>query len=339
MRTAADTRVGKLDLDAVLLQVLAILNPHTKGRLPTLVDRYLSRRPTEPDAVTRFGACVLDVIRYRGVGCWDVQRAIASIEDNYSNSRLTQEAIADRLDLAPTELSVLFARHTGETFTTYLRQVRLNRAAFLLASETVSIKEVWTQVGYNDASNFTHQFKERFGVSPRDYRASVIHTPESMPAHVMMAAGSRSPFHPVLIVEDNDETRTTLTRNLQQRGFSITAAATGQSAFHEATRATPAAIVIDQHLPDTEGIDWLRAYRQSRTDATAPAVLFTADLEVDEDGAELQRLDATFVSKLCDLEDVELLVESLVTMQRTSDATAREPRRSRGALFGLRKSG
>ena len=109
---------------------------------------------------------------------------------------------------------MLFARHTGDTFTTYLREVRLNRAASLLASETLSIKEVWTQVGYNDASNFTHQFKERFGVSPRDYRASLIHPPEAMPAHVMMAVGSRSPSHPVLIVEDNDETRTALTRNL-----------------------------------------------------------------------------------------------------------------------------
>jgi AraC-like DNA-binding protein/CheY-like chemotaxis protein len=324
MRTAAGIRLRRPDLDAVLLQTLAALNPHTKGRLPTLVERYLRLRQNEPDPVQRFGACVLDVIRYRGVGSAQVQRAIAIIEEEYDNPRLAQESVADRLNLSPVEFSILFARHTGATFTAFLRDVRLDRAAQLLAVGGLSIKEIWAQVGFNEASNFTHQFKNRFGVSPREYRSSVICSAEAARKETSTTIGGHeSSSHPLLIVEDNDETREQLTRHFQHKGYSVTATVTGEEAFRAATRVTPAAIVIDQHLPDTEGIEWLRAYRQFRPGTDPAAVLFTADLDVDDESPELQRLGATFVSKLCDLEEVQMLVESVLTLHgRGSSSTA-----------------
>jgi hypothetical protein len=43
-------------------------------------------------------------------------------------------------------------------------------ACTLLKNSTTSILEIAQRCGYNNLSNFNRQFKERFGVSPRDYR-------------------------------------------------------------------------------------------------------------------------------------------------------------------------
>ena len=52
----------------------------------------------------------------------------------------------------------------------YLLRLRLNAACTLLKNSTTSILEIAQRCGYNNLSNFNRQFKERFGVSPRDYR-------------------------------------------------------------------------------------------------------------------------------------------------------------------------
>jgi AraC-like DNA-binding protein len=113
--------------------------------------------------LARFRECVEDLIAYRGIDNRDVQRAVAIVEDRYTDPRLTQAAVADEVGLLPDELSMRFRRHMSLTFTEYLREVRLDRAATLLATTERRITEIWAEVGYNDASNFDHQFKARFG--------------------------------------------------------------------------------------------------------------------------------------------------------------------------------
>lgn len=206
IRKAHGNELAMPESDAIFITVLSLLDPHTHGRLPSLVDRYLGARHTVPVALERFRQCVIDVIRYRGVGNPEVQRAIALIEESYCDPRFTQGGVAALLDLSAQELSSSFAGQTGVTFTEYLRDFRLDQGARLLLTREDSVKEVWSAVGYNDGSNFSHQFRHRFGMSPRDYRALAIRTaePATPPRPVELPQGHGQSL---LIVDDDLEAR------------------------------------------------------------------------------------------------------------------------------------
>jgi len=59
----------------------------------------------------------------------------------------------------------------------YLIRLRLNRAAHLLLSEPISVKETAARCGYATPLHFSAEFRRRFGCSPREYRKSA--RPES----------------------------------------------------------------------------------------------------------------------------------------------------------------
>ena len=164
------------DIDAVLLRCLRVMDRHAGGRLPTMVDMYLTKCPQVLHSLTAFRSCVEDLLRYRAVVDPKVQRVVAMIEAGYGNPKLRQSFIAKMVGARQQWMCAAFKTHTGFTFTEYLRNVRLNRAAALLISNSASIKEVWTSVGYNHPSNFDHDFKRRFGVAPSEYRARGIST-------------------------------------------------------------------------------------------------------------------------------------------------------------------
>ncbi len=69
-------------------------------------------------------------------------------------------------------LQKLFAG-AGQNFSSYLRQRRLERCRLDLTSPmfaSLSISEICFRWGFNGSAHFSHAFKDRYGVSPRDYR-------------------------------------------------------------------------------------------------------------------------------------------------------------------------
>lgn len=67
-------------------------------------------------------------------------------------------------------LARLFRQKYEMSFTDYLRELRMRRAAELLTNTTQPIRDIGTKVGYKDASRFAQHFKRRFEVPPRVYR-------------------------------------------------------------------------------------------------------------------------------------------------------------------------
>jgi AraC family transcriptional regulator len=63
-----------------------------------------------------------------------------------------------------------FTRIYGKTPTSYLRQLRLDRAKELLLHTSLPIAAVALRVGYSDAAHFVIAFKRDAGVTPRSYR-------------------------------------------------------------------------------------------------------------------------------------------------------------------------
>jgi AraC-like DNA-binding protein len=122
--------------------VLVILQPHTGGRLPSLVDRYLQLRSDQPDALVRFRKCVEGVILYRGIGNIHVEHAVAIVHASYGEADLRQAGVADTVGLTPGGLCAAFRAHIGLSFVEYLRGVRLDHAAALLTGSSCSVKSL-----------------------------------------------------------------------------------------------------------------------------------------------------------------------------------------------------
>ena len=88
-----------------------------------------------------------------------------------------------------------------------------------------------------------------------------------------MNAGSHSEIGPtVLIVEDDDETRAALARELTARGHRIEEAADGASAMRRWEMRRPDIVLLDLGLPD---IDGLQIVRRIRKEATTPIVILS----------------------------------------------------------------
>lgn len=67
-------------------------------------------------------------------------------------------------------LTELFRVATGLPVFTWLREERVQLACRLLADSDMDVQQIADHVGYGSASNFTTMFRERMGVTPRDYR-------------------------------------------------------------------------------------------------------------------------------------------------------------------------
>ena len=82
----------------------------------------------------------------------------------------TVAEMAALLGVSAGQLRRLFMHRLGATPRQLLCNLRLEAAARLLADPSVRIKEVQARVGIADASHFCRDFKDRFGVSPSEYR-------------------------------------------------------------------------------------------------------------------------------------------------------------------------
>jgi AraC family transcriptional regulator len=70
----------------------------------------------------------------------------------------------------PVHLARVFRRHAGVTLGAYVRTLRLERAAALLASSSEPISDIAVECGFADQSHLTRAFRRKTGMTPALYR-------------------------------------------------------------------------------------------------------------------------------------------------------------------------
>jgi len=68
------------------------------------------------------------------------------------------------------KLNMAFKICAGTTVYEYLREERMKEARTLLQKTRLAVQDIACQVGFKDSTNFSTAFKERFGLSPREFR-------------------------------------------------------------------------------------------------------------------------------------------------------------------------
>lgn len=97
-----------------------------------------------------------------------VESALDYIVENYQNATLTE--ISSRLKQPDYALSKLIKQQTGRTFKELLQSRRFYRAEELLMESDLSIDDIIYAVGYESHSYFFRRFKEKHGITPKQYR-------------------------------------------------------------------------------------------------------------------------------------------------------------------------
>ena len=98
-----------------------------------------------------------------------IKEAIAYIEGN-SQRDITIEEISDALGLNRSYFGKIFREATGKSPQRFLMNYRMIKAAELLVSTNLAVKEIGTSVGYENQLHFSRAFKAVYGVSPREWR-------------------------------------------------------------------------------------------------------------------------------------------------------------------------
>ena len=105
----------------------------------------------------------------------------------------------------------------------------------------------------------------------------------------------------VLVVEDDDESRAVLVRELRSRGYRTQEAPDGRSALERWGAARPDVVLLDLGLPD---IDGLEVIRRMRRDAKTPIVILSGRFAEREKVEALDRGADDYVTKPFGLEEL-----------------------------------
>ena len=91
------------------------------------------------------------------------------IEDNFSNSELNVNFLAEQLNISRSGLFAKIKTLADITPNEMIQVVRLKRAAQLLKENKYSVSEIGYMVGFSNPSYFSKCFQKQFGIRPVDY--------------------------------------------------------------------------------------------------------------------------------------------------------------------------
>jgi two-component system response regulator AtoC len=112
----------------------------------------------------------------------------------------------------------------------------------------------------------------------------------------------------ILIVDDDQAIRWTLSEALRSWSFTAIEAGTVKEGLAQFTAETPAVVLLDIDLPDGSGLDLLRGIKNDRPDAVV--IMITGDVIVDNTISALRGGAYDFISKPISLEELRITIRN-----------------------------
>lgn len=98
-------------------------------------------------------------------------QSLKYIEAFYNKATLVE--LSEKLKQPDYKLSKLIKKHTEMTFKELLQEKKLSKAIELIKSTDYSIIEIMEFIGYENPTYFYKIFKDKFGMTPREYKLSL----------------------------------------------------------------------------------------------------------------------------------------------------------------------
>lgn len=98
-----------------------------------------------------------------------IKRAINFIEHNYDQN-ISLEDVAKVINLSKQYVCNIFKKETGQNLSTYINQIRIEKAKQLLLNPANSNKDIYAMVGYSNQQYFTRVFKKITGMTTSEFK-------------------------------------------------------------------------------------------------------------------------------------------------------------------------
>lgn len=97
------------------------------------------------------------------------KKILLYIDENYMN-HITLEEVSRELGYSKEHFCRFFKKNFHTSFFTYLNQMRIKKAEYLLSHSQLKVIDIAMETGFEDANYFTTIFKRETGVTPTQYR-------------------------------------------------------------------------------------------------------------------------------------------------------------------------
>ena len=121
-----------------------------------------------------------------------VESIVAYIQENYDQD-LSLTALSQQVFLSVPYLSTIFREEYGKPLKQFINETRIEKAKEFLAEPGYQIAEVAEKVGYDKVHAFLRLFKEYTGMTPGQYRKTIIFTQRKTPANIVHFKRHSSP--------------------------------------------------------------------------------------------------------------------------------------------------
>lgn len=92
----------------------------------------------------------------------------------HSHQDISLDVLAQRVNLSPIYISKMFKEKLGINYIDFLTECRIEKAKKLMQDPERSLKEITFEIGYNEPNYFSKVFKKMCGVSPKEYRKTLV---------------------------------------------------------------------------------------------------------------------------------------------------------------------
>ncbi len=114
----------------------------------------------------------------RRSGALDKTRLILKIVEEHYSEKLSIKEMAEACGFSQSHFMKFFKSTIGVPFTAYLNDYRLTMASRLLLSSEDTILTIAGETGFDNLSYFNRVFKERFGMTPSQFRHQENRSPQ-----------------------------------------------------------------------------------------------------------------------------------------------------------------
>ena len=87
-------------------------------------------------------------------------------------SSFNVSSLCEELGISQKKLLRTLKKQTGETPISFIRKIRLKKAALLIQQHKFTISEIMFMVGFSHPSYFTKCFVEEYKMTPKEYEES-----------------------------------------------------------------------------------------------------------------------------------------------------------------------
>ena len=144
-------------------------------RVKNLISQRQKLREFFSNQVTSADHSPLTNLEASGISSMDqqfVEKAVKVVEENMTNPDFSVEMFGREMALSRVQLHRKLKAIVNQSASTFVRTLRLQRAALLLSKQAGNVTEIAYDVGFNNLSYFAKCFHDKYGLTPSEFSAN-----------------------------------------------------------------------------------------------------------------------------------------------------------------------